>query len=134
MEASKIIVSEKTYDLQFLNNKKKTNLRRKAIVEYIQSKPSGEIISTGDFQRVAQFTSYPTTWAFVGRMVRDGVISQYKGDKPRTYYYGVLGAVRIKKPKIEAEQSPTATLPDINQFIRDMNVLGVKFTITIEGK
>lgn len=132
MEASKITVSDKTYDVQFLKSKKKTDLRRKAIVEYIQSKPSGELIGTGEFQRIGQFTSYANTWSFVKRMIRDGVLSQYKGDKPKTYYYGVTGAARVHKPKVEVSQDQMNS-PDINNFIKDMKALGVKFTITIEG-
>lgn len=138
METSKLTISDKTYDLSLLNRTKRTNLRRKAIIEYIQSKPSGELINISDFQRVAQFKAYATTYSFLKRMVNNGVIGQYKGDKPRTYYYSVLGAVRVKRPKtaeggVQPSQT-TAKLPDINAFIRDMKALGVKFTITIEGK
>jgi hypothetical protein len=97
MEASKITISDKTYDLSLLNRTKRTNLRRKAIIEYIQSKPNGEIINMGELQQVAQIKSYATAWSFVKTMVRDGVIGQYKGDKPKSYYYSVTGAVRVKK-------------------------------------
>lgn len=133
MEASKLTISDKTYDLSVLNRTRRTNLRRKAIIEYIQSKPSGEIINMGELQNVAQIKSYATAWSFVKTMIRDGVISQYKGDRPKSYYYGVTGAIRVTKPKAEAA-STEEKLPDINAFIRDMKALGVKFTITIEGK
>lgn len=133
MEATKITISDKTYDLSVLNRTKRTNLRRKAIIEYIQSKPSGEIINMGELQRVAQIKSYATAWSFVKIMIRDGVISQYKGDKPKSYYYSITGAVRVKKPVVGGV-APDTKLPDINAFIRDMKALGVKFTITIEGK
>lgn len=133
MEATKITISDKTYDLSVLNRTKRTNLRRKAIIEYIQSKPSGEIINMGELQRVAQIKSYATAWSFVKTMIRDGVISQYKGDKPKSYYYSITGAVRVKKPVVGGV-APDTKLPDINAFIRDMKALGVKFTITIEGK
>jgi len=138
MDASKITVSDKTYDLNHLGKKKKTNLRRKVIVEYIQSKPSGELISFGELQEVAQFNSYPTAYSFIGRMVRDGIISKYPGEKPKTYYYGVLGAVRVHKTeKVTEGDSHEVTrshLPDINGFVKSMSELGVKFTITIESK
>lgn len=133
MEATKITISDKTYDLSVLNRTKRTNLRRKAIIEYIQSKPSGEIINMGELQRVAQIKNYATAWSFVKIMIRDGVISQYKGDKPKSYYYSITGAVRVKKPVVGGV-APDTKLPDINAFIRDMKALGVKFTITIEGK
>lgn len=116
MEASKLTISDKTYDLSLLNRTKRTNLRRKAIIEYIQSKPSGELINISDFQRVAQFKAYATTYSFLKRMVNNGVIGQYKGDKPRTYYYSVLGAVRVKRPKT-AEGGGT-TIPDHRQTTR----------------
>lgn len=137
MEASKITISDKTYDLSLLNRTKRTNLRRKAIIEYIQSKPAGEIINMGELQRVAQIKSYATAWSFVKIMIRDGIISQYKGDKPKSYYYNIIGATRLRTPKTAeggVRPSEGATLPDINAFIRDMKALGVKFTITIEGK
>lgn len=133
MEASKITISDKTYDLSVLNRTKRTNLRRKAIIEYIQSKPAGEIINMGELQHVAQIKSYATAWSFVKTMVRDGVIGQHKGDKPKSYYYSVIGAVRVSKPRTETPETEVK-LPDINAFIRDMKALGVKFTITIEGK
>lgn len=133
MEASKLTISDKTYDLSVLNRTKRTNLRRKAIIEYIQSKPSGELINMGELQNVALIKSYATAWSFVKTMVRDGVISQYKGDKPKSYYYSVTGAIRVSKPKSESALTEEK-LPDINAFIRDMKALGVKFTITIEGK
>lgn len=99
MEASKITISDKTYDLSLLNRTKRTNLRRKAIIEYIQSKPAGEIINMGELQRVAQIKSYATAWSFVKIMIRDGIISQYKGDKPKSYYYSIIGATRLRTPK-----------------------------------
>lgn len=133
MEASKITISDKTYDLSVLNRTKRTNLRRKAIIEYIQSKPAGEIINMGELQRVAQIKSYATAWSFVKTMISAGIISQYKGDKPKSYYYSVTGAVRASKPRTDLP-STEAKLPDINAFIRDMKALGVKFTVTIEGK
>lgn len=138
MEASKVTVGDKTYDMNFLGKKKRTNLRRKLIVEYIQSKPSGEIISISDFQEVGKFNNYPTTWSFVQSMIKQGVIAQYKGEKPRSYYYGVIGAVRVSKPKtaeggVQPSES-TTRLPDINSFIKDMTNLGVSFTITISNE
>jgi hypothetical protein len=43
MEASKLTVGDKTFDLNHLGKKKKTNLRRKLVIEYIQGKPAGVI-------------------------------------------------------------------------------------------
>lgn len=97
MEVSQATISPKTLDLNRLNRAKKTNLRRKLIIEYIQSKPSGQIIRMAEIQRVGQFTTTPNTNMFINRMMRDGIIARYKGDKPRTYYYAVTGAIRVKK-------------------------------------
>lgn len=133
MEASKVTIGDKTYDINFLGKKKRTNLRRKLIVEHIQSKPAGEIISMSEFQSVGRFNNYATTWSFVQSMIKQGVIGQYAGDKPRSYYYSVIGATRVVTPRTDTNKDEPR-LPDINAFIRDMKALGVKFTITIEGK
>jgi DNA-binding MarR family transcriptional regulator len=111
MEVSQATISPKTLDLNRLSKTKKTNLRRKLVIEYIQSKPSGEIIRMAEIQRVGQFTTTPNTNMFVNRMLRDGIITRYKGDKPRTYYYAVTGAVRVKKPANQAEEAQGADKP-----------------------
>lgn len=137
MEASKVTIEGKTYDWNYLGKKKKTNLRRKVIIEYIQSKPAGEIIKMGEFQQVAHFALPANADAFVKRMIRDGVICRYNGDKPRSYYYSVTGAVRVRKPaEIPEPQLPAVIQnnPDINGFIADMQKLGVEFSITITNK
>ena len=111
MGVSKLTVSQKTYDLNYLGKKKKTNLRRKAIIELIQSKPAGEIIKTGEIQAVGQFTTYANAWSFINRMTRDGVIARYESEKPKSYYYAVTGAMRITKP---GQQSSSETSPVID--------------------
>jgi DNA-binding MarR family transcriptional regulator len=111
MEVSQATISPKTLDLNRLNRTKKTNLRRKLVIEYIQSKPSGEIIRMAEIQRAGQFTTTPNTNMFVKRMIRDGIIARYKGDKPRTYYYAVTGVVRVKKPARAAEEAQEADKP-----------------------
>lgn len=140
MEASKLIIGGKTYDLNYLGKKKKTNLRRRLIVEYIQSKPAGEYITMRDFQKVAQMSTTPNTDAFVKRMIRDGVIQRFKGERPKTYYYAVLGAARVRTPatSMTPDAAPPVTAvdstPDINSFVAEMTKLGVKFTITISNE
>lgn len=137
MEASKLTVSGKTFDLNHLSGAKKTNLRRKRVIEYIQSKPAGEYIKIHEFQRECHFTSYANTWSFIKRMMRDGVIQQFEGEKPKAYYYAVTGATRVSTPKKVLEQIPdpsTPKNPDINAFIADMQKLGVEFTITVTNK
>lgn len=135
MEASKITVGEKTFDLNHLNRAKKTNLRRKKIIEHIQSKPAGEYIKLEEFQRICYFSTYANAWAFVQRMIRDGVIQQHEGEKKKAYFYSVTGAVRVKKQVADSPpQEGVAKSPDINAFIADMNKLGVEFTITISNK
>lgn len=84
MDASKVMVGKKTYDLNYLSRSKKTNLRRKLVIEYIQSKPAGEYIKMDDFKDICRFSTYANTWAFVQRMIRDGVISQHEGEKKKS--------------------------------------------------
>lgn len=137
LEASKVTINNKTYDLNYLSRSKKTNLRRKIIIEHIQSKPAGEYIKLEEFQRICHFSTYANTWAFVQRMLRDGVIQQHEGEKKKAYYYSVIGAIRVSTPKQVLEQLPAPAgtkNPDINAFIADMQKLGVEFTITITSK
>jgi hypothetical protein len=105
MEASKLTVDNKTYELNKLGRNKKTSLRRKLLVDYIQSKPAGTIITLADLMGVGQITSSGWATGFVQRMIRDGVIARYDGDRPRTHYYGVLTNIRSHKiePVVEHE-------------------------------
>lgn len=133
MEASKVTIGDKTFDLNYLGKKKKTNLRRKLIIEYIQSKPAGEYIKMTEFQEICRFSSYANTWTFVQRMMRDGVIQQHEGEKKKAFFYSVTGAVRIISPRKD-QSTVESKNPDINAFIADMNKLGVEFSITITNK
>ena len=143
MEASKVTIGDKTYDMNFIHGRKKTNLRRKLIIEYIQSKPSGEIIRIPELQKVGRFSTNANTHTFVRAMIRDGVLQRYNGDRPQSYYYGVTGAVRVtktpektEKPQnLDPEVSQGAKhVTDINAFVADMQKLGVKFTLTISNE
>lgn len=133
MEASKVTVGSKVYDFNYLNKTKKTNLRRKLIVEYIQSKPAGEYIKMSQLQEVAKLSSTPNANAFVKRMIRDGIIMRHDGHKPKSFYYSVIGSVRTVKPKAETPVATSVT-PDLNGFVESMTKLGVKFTITISNE
>lgn len=122
MEVSQATISPKTLELNRLSKVKKTNLRRKLIVEYILSKPSGELIRMAAFQHVGQFSTTPNANAFVNRMLRDGIIARFAGDKPRTYYYAVTGAVRLKKPAdkaVEAQDSENPVTVSSNHQLTD---------------
>lgn len=138
MEASKITIGAKTYDMNYLSKTKKTALRRKLVVEYIQSKPAGTIIKLPEFAEICHVKQTNNIDVFIKRMIRDGVIMRYEGDRVRTYYYAVLGAARQIKPKDEVAASSQpyhATAgPDLNSFIKEMNNLGVKFTITVTNE
>lgn len=135
MDASKVSVGGRTYDLNYLGKVKKTNLRRKLIVEYIQSKPAGEYIKTREFQDLGKFSSAANTHTFIKRMIRDGIIARHEGEKPKTAYYSIIGSVRVKQP-VTPKEAPADPLrnPNIGQFIADMQKLGVKFTITISNE
>lgn len=133
VEGSKVTIADKTYDLNFLGKTKKTNLRRKMTVEYIESKPAGTIIQLREFMELCRFNQIANTDAFIKRMIRDGVIQRWEGDKPKSYYYAVVGKARQKTPPTA---KPESDLDDVNltNLVKHMNTLGVKFTITIESK
>lgn len=137
MEASKVTIGAKTYDMNYLKGKKKTALRRKLIVEYIQSVPAGELLSIPQLQKIGHFSTNANTHTFIQRMIRDGVISRYDGDRPRTYYYAVVGAARIVKPKDEHD-TPAPATPEQNlaNFIKELEIFsksGLQFTLTISN-
>lgn len=136
MEASKVMIGDKTYDMNHLRGGKKTNLRRKLIIGFIQSKPSGTTIGMPEFQHVGRFSTNANTHTFVSRMIRDGVIQRHDGDRPKTYFYSVTGSVRVSTPKKVVDQlpDPDNKNPDINGFVADMQKLGVEFSITITNK
>lgn len=135
MEASKLTIGQKTYDLNYLTKTKKTNLRRKLIIEYIESKPAGTLIKIGEFQELARFKSYQNTHQFINRMVRDGVISRYEGNRPKTYYFAVTGSIRQKKPAETTENQLTVEPKNdkVIELAKELKKLGLKFTITINN-
>lgn len=134
MEASRVTVSGNTYDLGILTPQKKTNLRRKLVVEYIQSKPSGEYIKMQDFQELCHFSTYANTWAFIQRMIRDGVIQQHSGEKKKAYYYSVLGSVRVKKPMATPTEPKAIAPPNIIALASELQRQGIKFTLTLSNE
>lgn len=155
MDANRITIGQKTYDMNLLTRKRKTDLRRKLIIEFIESKPAGHVIPLVQFMEVARFNTLANTHSFINRMIRDGLISQYRGDRLRTYYYAVIGSIRVRKiipdvfydikqvsnivtplqAPLVAPTPPVVSLatPELNGFIADMNRLGVKFTITLSN-
>lgn len=141
MEASRVTVGDKTYDINILNGKRKTMLRRKAIIDYIQSKPAGAIISAKDFKQVTHFSTIPNAHAFVQRMIRDGIIARQEGDKLRTFSYSVIGAVAEKKltskpqsqpPKLEQISEPKQV--SLLKVFEALKATGLHFTITISDE
>lgn len=121
MEATKVQILPRTFELNKLKGKRKTQLRRKLIIEYIESKPAGEIISVPEFQRVGSLSTTANAHSFINRMLRDGIIMRHAGDKPRTYFYSVIGAIRVKKEPQQAQNAPqhnvAADKPDIGAII-----------------
>ncbi len=97
MIASKVTISPNLLDRPTLRGRRKSNLRRKVIIEYIQSKPAGTVIRLTDFQVVGRFNNAGSTLSCIKAMIREGVINRYEADKPRQYYYSVTGAVRTHK-------------------------------------
>ncbi len=85
---------------------------------------------------MCHFTSYANAWAFIKRMIRDGIIQQHEGERKKAYYYSVLGVVRVTPLKDTVKQlpDPDKKRPDIISFITGMQELGVEFTITISSK
>lgn len=137
MEASKITIGEKTYDLNYLTRRRKSDLRRKLIIEYIQNKPAGTIIRVSEFEKEGRFATRQNAEAFVKRMVRDGVIMRYDGDRPRTYYYAVTGSIRQRKPADTPAENQLTVEPKTDRVIalaKELRNLGVKFTITITNE
>lgn len=132
LEASKVTIGQKTYDLNYLGKKRKTNLRRRLIIELIQSKPAGTTIKVREFQEVARFSTQANAYAFVNRMIRDGVIMRYEGDRPKTFYYAVTGEVRVHKPEANGDQ--TGGKYDFTRAIENLKEAGLEFTLTITNK
>lgn len=94
MNVSQVKVGQSTLDNNRISGQKKTQLRRKLIVELIESKPAGQVIRLPEFQAVGHFSTSANAHAFVQRMVRDGIIAKYSDGRPRSYYFAVLGKVR----------------------------------------
>lgn len=141
MEASRVTVGDKTYDINILNGKRKTMLRRKAIIDYIQSKPAGAIISAKDFKQVTHFSTIPNAHAFVQRMIRDGIIARQEGDKPRTFSYVVIGAEPSIEPTIKKQSQPfkfeqTSEPKPVSllKVFEALKATGLHFTITISSE
>lgn len=118
MQASRVTIDEKTYDLNVMTRKKKTALRRRLIVEYIESKPAGAIIKMQEFQKLCHFSTYANTHTFIKRMIRDDVIRQVpaEGYKSRFTYVIVDRPEPKPQPKPAVHVAPSAPIADINLY------------------
>jgi len=137
MEASRVIISDKTYDLSVLSGAKKTQLRRRLIVEYIASKPAGAIIKAREFQQLCHFSTVANTHAFLQRMLRDKIIERYEGDQLNRYSYGIPGTVRVTQPKAEPIVGKVVmphSTPDLTALLAQIHEAGFTFSITISNK
>lgn len=89
---------------------KKRELRRESIVAYIESKPYGTRINLKEFQRVAFISTSANTYAFVGRMIKDGII--YKHEiSPRTFFYTVAANQKVVHPADKVDKPPLDVKP-----------------------
>lgn len=89
MLVSKVTISPITKQLNSLTPIKRKQLRREAIMNYINSKPAGTPITTRDLQTAAQISAYPTAYSFIRAMISDGHIGRTQIGNSRKYEYYV---------------------------------------------
>lgn len=132
MDASRISFSNHTREMlanPILDKKKKSQLRENRVKDYIRSRPHGaaklyDLIAAAGY-RVDVPGQYASGWAFVNRMVRDGVIrKQDLEDEPRSYLkqWVIPEDAKIIKPANVPEEgnkteNPVDESPDRGQAL-----------------
>jgi hypothetical protein len=119
MDASKVTVSPETLRFKKMSPGKRSELRRKNIIELIESKPFGTPITLAEFAAVCSFTD-ASAHAMLTTMVKKGIISKNPISKAKIAY-SVNGEPRVIKPKTEVEPTPTRQI--------DMDVVGHEKTL-----
>jgi hypothetical protein len=107
MIANKVTFSQETIakinSTPYLTRKRKAELRKERIKEYIREQPSGTFISMSDLIAAGGYkqTQYASAWAFIDRMIRTGEITRHpdpsQPNKNRTAW-SVNGDVNTRKP------------------------------------
>ncbi len=103
VQATNVKISEQTLFKNKMTGKRKTALRRKLVLELIESKPAGTPITMREFKAVGYFSTEANTHSFVQRMIRDGIVARYDTEKPRKHTYASLGKIKTIKPTPEGD-------------------------------
>lgn len=109
MDASKLTIDPDKLRFQKMSHKKRSELRRKNMLDLINSKPAGTALSLQEFEAVTR-TSSANVHAVIQHMVKEGVVTKtlVEGTKNR-YCYSVVAAVTVKAPKEVPQPAITET-------------------------
>lgn len=121
MDASKLTIDPEKLRFQKMMPGKRAQLRRKNMIDLINSKPAGTPLRLEEFEAVTR-TSSANVHSVIQNMVKDGVITKtlVEGTKNR-YCYSVVSNVKVKQPKLPAvpitetapvQQFPAQTIED----------------------
>lgn len=118
MFASKVSFSPETVKAMNseLDRNKRKQLRREAVIAYIDERPAGTPITMAVLVKVAGFTSVGSGTKFINEMVSDGIISKHLAEGEWTNSWNVESRAtyvpkpikRKKKIKVEVSRKPEA--------------------------
>ena len=108
MEASRVTVSDKTYDLGVMSGKKKTDIRRRLVVDYINSQMSGSIIKMDTFMSVIRGSTTANTHSFIKNMIRDRIITRTPAEGYKSKFSYTVTDFPLAKAKTKTAAQPSA--------------------------
>ena len=113
MEASKITLTHETKKQMYneMPVKKRRELRRKAIIDYIDSQPAGTPISAKTFQAVGGFYSDANAHAFLIKMIRDGLIKKVPIESSNKVSWVTKTGMKIIKEAAKAKEVSVPPVP-----------------------
>ncbi len=96
MQASNVKIDPRLPNSRPISQRKKTELRRKAVLEFIKNQPAGTPISQAAITKLCNFNSSGSASMFMKRLAKDGYVAVDKSGQ--TYSYTVLNARTKKTP------------------------------------
>lgn len=118
VEASKVTISQATLNGPLMTRKRKLNLRRNLILEYIRSKPAGTPISTSELIRAGQYKSHGSGWQQIQTMKKKKLLVQENIPKSHKSLWHIPGDAKVKTVYNKTQEEKIELTPKHDYNIR----------------
>jgi hypothetical protein len=112
MEASKLTINPDHLRFQPLPAAKKTELRRKNILDLIRNTPNGTKLRLVDFQKAGAYKTTASAWGMVSTLLKHGtIVREREGLSGYSYYVAADAVKKQLKPAAAAPADQAAEQP-----------------------